>query len=233
MWSTRACSISRSVRGAAVPRKSNRYGSLNTAVAISESPEGSAPAKLVTAMPFPLVQLSVNLQRQHIAAPPLLASSAGVPQTGFRVLDLVQEYRVVEPRQLCSNLLHNSAVGPCGGEGSHVLQVAGGQALAYRGRRRAGRETGGRSPWLPNLRDSGAPGSPGPRPSTAAPAPHSPRMRSLISATRSCVALRQSRLGGRCRERGVRSLPAACVPFVCASRPCRHSSDSSKRIMPG
>ena len=52
MWSTRPCSSSRSVRGSAVPRKSNRYGSLNACVARSESDGGSVRGKLVTALPW-------------------------------------------------------------------------------------------------------------------------------------------------------------------------------------
>ena len=34
----------------------------------------------------------------------------------------------MEPRQLCSKLLHNCPVGPGFGEGSHVFEVAGGEA---------------------------------------------------------------------------------------------------------
>ena len=46
------CSISRSVRDSAVPRKSNnRYGSLDACVARSESAGGSVRGKLVTAPP--------------------------------------------------------------------------------------------------------------------------------------------------------------------------------------
>ena len=51
MWSTRRCSSSRSVRGSAVPRKSNRYGSLNACVARSESDCGSVCGKFVIAFP--------------------------------------------------------------------------------------------------------------------------------------------------------------------------------------
>lgn len=42
----------------------------------------------------------------------------------LRCLYFVQEHAVMEPRQLCSKLLHNCLVGPRQGEGAHVLEVA-------------------------------------------------------------------------------------------------------------
>ena len=72
-----------------------------------------------------LVQPVLDLNREHAPAPTLLSSLGHVPQSGPAIRHLVQDNAVMEPRNLCSSLLHKFALGPRSGEGAHVLEVAG------------------------------------------------------------------------------------------------------------
>lgn len=62
--------------------------------------------------PLALVETAFDVNDEHIAAPTVLNGALDVPEALCGVLDLVQEHAVVEPRQLCSSLLHNLFFGP-------------------------------------------------------------------------------------------------------------------------
>jgi hypothetical protein len=74
----------------------------------------------------PPVKLGVDLMNEHAARPAMLDGLADAELAGGEFLHTVEEDRLMPPRQLCNNLLHELPVGPSGGEGPHVFQVAGG-----------------------------------------------------------------------------------------------------------
>src|SRR5947209_9309338 len=54
----------------------------------------------------------------------MLDSCFGIPDTLLLPVDLVQQHTVVEPRNLCSNLLHKFFLGPTRCKRSHVLEIS-------------------------------------------------------------------------------------------------------------
>src|SRR5476649_2602344 len=57
----------------------------------------------------------------------MLKRLAGIPASLLRILDLVQQGTKMEPRQLCSRLLHKFRVGPRLRQRAHIFQVAQGK----------------------------------------------------------------------------------------------------------
>ena len=112
MWSTSPCSSSRSVRGSAVPRKSNRYGSLNACVARSEVYGRQRPREVGDGTTLALVQPVLDLNGEHVAAPARFARLGGVPEAHAIVVNLLQQCDIVVPGDLCKHLLHDFALGP-------------------------------------------------------------------------------------------------------------------------
>ncbi len=80
---------------------------------------------------FPLspVEITLDLVDQNRPTPAVMDGGPSVPHTLATVGNLVEQDAVVEPRQLCSNLLHKFIVGPDLGEAAHVLEVTRGEAL--------------------------------------------------------------------------------------------------------
>ncbi|MBB2903231.1 hypothetical protein FHR75_004073 [Kineococcus radiotolerans] len=75
------------------------------------------------------VQPGVDLVGQDVAGPALLEGVGGVPVAGGALVEAAEEDGEVAPGQSCSGLLHEVGfLGPGGGGGAHVLQVAAGEA---------------------------------------------------------------------------------------------------------
>ena len=85
---------------------------------------GSVVAKLVTALPWRLVQGGVDLQREHVARPSVLDGFRGIAEAVRWGGEFVEEGAMMEPGNLCSGSLHKCALRPRGGEGPHVFEVA-------------------------------------------------------------------------------------------------------------
>jgi len=129
MWSTRACSISRSrawVGGAEEVEQIRVLERLRRYVRVGGWQRGG---KIGDRLALPLVEAALNLQGQCVPAPTVLNGLAEVPFPISRSLNPVKQYAVVKPGNLCSKLLHNCPIRPGGGEGTHVFQVPGRQAL--------------------------------------------------------------------------------------------------------
>lgn len=75
------------------------------------------------------MRTALDLVDKDRAAPAVLDRGSSIPDTLVAVGNLVEQDAVVEPRQLCSNLLHKFFLGPDFGEATHVLQVARREAL--------------------------------------------------------------------------------------------------------
>lgn len=75
------------------------------------------------------MERGVDLDGQDVAAPAVLDGGLGVPGADFGGAELVEQDAVVEPGQLCSNLLQNCLVRPGRGESPHVPEVPGREAL--------------------------------------------------------------------------------------------------------
>src|SRR5208337_805643 len=75
---------------------------------------------------FPLssMETALDLMDQSGSAPAVLDGGLRVPDLLVAVGNLVEQDAIVEPRQLCSNLLHKLLLGPDFGEPSHILEVA-------------------------------------------------------------------------------------------------------------
>ena len=86
------------------------------------------PGEVGERLALAAVQAALDLVDEDAAAPAVLDGLPRVPQPLGRVLDGVQEPHVVAPGQLCSNPLHDLAVGVGLGEGAHVFEVSGRQA---------------------------------------------------------------------------------------------------------
>ena len=124
MWSTRRCSSSRSVHGSAVPRKSNRYGSLNACVADRSRTAAASAGNWRRRCPDARAAGSRSERRARCGSS-RLACLGGVPEANPLVAKLLQQGDVVVPGDLCKHLLHDFALAPGRGEGAHVLEVAG------------------------------------------------------------------------------------------------------------
>src|SRR5271157_710675 len=88
--------------------------------------------KIGLSPPLTAIQATLDLVHQDIAAPPMLDCRSQVPLPFRRIFDLVEQHAIVEPRNLCSSLLHKLLRGPDLGKGTHVLQVAGRESLRSR-----------------------------------------------------------------------------------------------------
>ena len=75
------------------------------------------------------VEIALDLVNQNRPAPAVMDGGPSVPDTLVTVGNLVEQDAVVEPRQLCSNLLHKFLLGPDLGEAPHILEVAGREAF--------------------------------------------------------------------------------------------------------
>ena len=75
------------------------------------------------------VEMALDLVDQNRPAPAVMDGGPGVPHSLVTVGNLVEQDAVVEPRQLCSNLLHKLLLGPDLGETPHILEVAGREAF--------------------------------------------------------------------------------------------------------
>ena len=67
---------------------------------------------------------AVDLQAQNGLRPAVPQRLLGIPQSRLLVVEAFEQGDVLAPGQLCNGPLHNLAVGPCGGEGAHVLQIS-------------------------------------------------------------------------------------------------------------
>jgi hypothetical protein len=65
------------------------------------------PVEVGQGFALPVVEPALDLVDEHVAAPAVLDRLPHVPEALVWFLDLIQENAVVEPRYLCSNLLHN------------------------------------------------------------------------------------------------------------------------------
>lgn len=70
-----------------------------------------------------------NLVNQNCPAPAVMDRGPSVPFTPGVVRNLVEQDAIVEPRQLCSNLLHKFILSPDLGEAPHILEVTDRKAL--------------------------------------------------------------------------------------------------------
>lgn len=83
--SSRLIERSRSNLGSVTPRKSNKYGSFVACCAMSDCSGGSVSPKLLIAFPGPLVEPSVDLVGEDVAAPALLNGATGVRQPSLPI----------------------------------------------------------------------------------------------------------------------------------------------------
>ena len=74
----------------------------------------------------------IDLERQDISAPAVFDSGTSVPAANLWIIELVEDDAIVEPRDLCSNLLHKCLVWPGLGEGAHVLEITCREPLHFR-----------------------------------------------------------------------------------------------------
>ncbi|HEY1215514.1 MAG TPA: hypothetical protein VGE93_17930 [Bryobacteraceae bacterium] len=66
----------------------------------------------------------LDLHGQHITRPAAFERFGGIPVAMRGIFDLVEQGAKMEPRQLCSRLLHKFRIRPGLGKGAHVFQVA-------------------------------------------------------------------------------------------------------------
>lgn len=95
---------------------------------------GKRPVEVGERLALAPVEPGVDLGLEDGPAPAVLDAGPGVPLPLGGVLDLVEEPQVVAPGDLCNGLLHDRLLGPGGGEGPHVLEVAGREARHLRER---------------------------------------------------------------------------------------------------
>jgi len=75
------------------------------------------------------VESGLNLVDQNRSAPAVVDRGPRIPDTLVAVINLVEQDAIVEPCQLCSNLLHKFVLGPDLGEAAHILEVANRETL--------------------------------------------------------------------------------------------------------
>ena len=68
---------------------------------------GQCPLKICERFPLSPVEAAFDVKDQHVSAPAIFDGSVDIPKPFCWIFDLVQEDAIVEPRQLCSRLLHN------------------------------------------------------------------------------------------------------------------------------
>ena len=78
----------RSRRGSAVPRKSNRYGSLKIWVARSDSGRRQRGGEIRERFALTRMDAGLDLEREYVVRPPLFNDLANIPQS----LGLVVEF---------------------------------------------------------------------------------------------------------------------------------------------
>ena len=74
--------------------------------------------------PLPLMQPALNLMHKDVPRPSMFDRLRNVPRPFRLASDLIKQDTVVEPRDLCSSLLHKCRIRPCLGKSPHILQVA-------------------------------------------------------------------------------------------------------------
>jgi hypothetical protein len=72
-------------------------------------------------LPLPVKEIAFNLVNEDVAAPSVLNSLLRVPNALRQSLYFVQNRAVMEPGQLCSNLLHKVVIRPSFGQTRAVL----------------------------------------------------------------------------------------------------------------
>ncbi|MGF6843302.1 hypothetical protein QF001_007197 [Paraburkholderia youngii] len=85
--------------------------------------KGSSPLVLVRGPSEPRTG-SLDLYDQHAARPAVPERFGGLPVPTRDIFDLVEQGAKVEPRQLCSGLLHKFRIRPCLGKRAPLVQVA-------------------------------------------------------------------------------------------------------------
>ena len=100
-----------------------------TSCARSDCGGGSAAIEVGDGFSLAPVEIALDLVDQNRPAPAVMDGGPSVPHTLVTVGNLVEQDAVVEPRQLCSNLLHKLLLGPDLGETPHILEVAGREAF--------------------------------------------------------------------------------------------------------
>lgn len=63
--------------------------------------------KVCHGLSLPAKEMALDLDNEDVPAPAVPHGLFDVPQPLRRVFHFIEQYAVVEPRQLCSNLLHN------------------------------------------------------------------------------------------------------------------------------
>src|SRR5439155_25125941 len=79
-------------------------------------------------LPLPVEEIAFNLVNENVPAPSVLDSLLRVPNPLRQSLHLVQNRAVMEPWQLCSNLLHKVVIRPSFGESPHIFEISWGKA---------------------------------------------------------------------------------------------------------
>jgi len=95
-----------------------------TSCARSDWGGGIARSKLVMAFPWLLAEIAFDLVDQNRPAPAMMDGGPSVPNSFVQVCNLVEQDAVVEPRQLCNNLLHNCILIPDLGKAARILEIA-------------------------------------------------------------------------------------------------------------
>ena len=90
-----------------MPMKSKSYGSRVACCARSESARRQPAREVGDRAAGPLVELSVDVVDEDVAAPPLLDGGLAVPEPQLSVVEFLQQRDVMAPRQLCNAALHN------------------------------------------------------------------------------------------------------------------------------
>src|SRR5206468_12177539 len=81
-------------------------------------------SKIRNSLPLPMEEIAFNLVNEDIPAPAVLNGLLCVPNALSQSLQLVQNRAVMEPWQLCSNLLHKALVRPSLGKSPHIFEIS-------------------------------------------------------------------------------------------------------------
>jgi len=77
---------------------------------------------------FTVMGSILDLHGKNTVGPPVCYRFSGVPQTLLRIIEFFEQCDIVVPGNLCENLLHNPALRPSRCKGTHVFEVAWGEA---------------------------------------------------------------------------------------------------------
>src|SRR5438552_17991431 len=73
---------------------------------------------------LPVEEIAFNLVNEDVPTPAVLNGLLRVPNALSQILQFVQNRAVMEPWQLCSNLLHKVLVRPSLGKSPHIFKIS-------------------------------------------------------------------------------------------------------------